>query len=131
MQCILYKIYFWKVFHVYYNLICILYALVCGQNFIFVKSGCYRWTWRCMCVVEVEEECIAEAVKMSTLVMGISNALVDLKMLPIQDIPQPPKIAQEILTVLGLILSYPRSKRDEPKLPCVCPGCSNHMYGQQ
>jgi hypothetical protein len=22
MQCILYKIYFWKVFHMYYNLIC-------------------------------------------------------------------------------------------------------------
>jgi hypothetical protein len=42
MQCILYKIYFWKVFHMYYNLICILYALLCGQNFILVKSGCYR-----------------------------------------------------------------------------------------
>jgi hypothetical protein len=26
----------------YYNLICILYALLCGQNFILVKSGCYR-----------------------------------------------------------------------------------------
>jgi hypothetical protein len=25
----------------YYNLICILYALLCGQNFILVKSGCY------------------------------------------------------------------------------------------
>jgi hypothetical protein len=23
-------------------LICILYALLCGQNFILVKSGCYR-----------------------------------------------------------------------------------------
>jgi hypothetical protein len=44
MQCILYKIYFWKVFHLYYNLICILYALLCGQNFILVKSGCYK-TW--------------------------------------------------------------------------------------
>jgi hypothetical protein len=41
MQCILYKIYFWKNFHMYYNLICILYALLCGQNFILVKSGCY------------------------------------------------------------------------------------------
>jgi hypothetical protein len=37
MQCILYKIYFWKVFHMYYKLICILYALLCGQNFILVK----------------------------------------------------------------------------------------------
>jgi hypothetical protein len=30
----------------YYNLICILYALLCGQNFILVKSGCYtRVVW--------------------------------------------------------------------------------------
>jgi hypothetical protein len=28
-------------FHMYYKLICILYALLCGQNFIRVKSGCY------------------------------------------------------------------------------------------
>jgi hypothetical protein len=41
MQRNLYKIYFWKVFHMYYKLICILYALICGQNFILVKSGCY------------------------------------------------------------------------------------------
>jgi hypothetical protein len=27
----------------YYNLICILYALLCGQNFILVKSGCYKF----------------------------------------------------------------------------------------
>jgi hypothetical protein len=26
----------------YYKLICILYALLCGQNFILVKSGCYK-----------------------------------------------------------------------------------------
>jgi hypothetical protein len=26
----------------YYNLICILYALLCGQNFTLVKSGCYN-----------------------------------------------------------------------------------------
>jgi hypothetical protein len=39
MQCILYKIYFWKVFRMYYKLICILYALLCGQNFILVKMG--------------------------------------------------------------------------------------------
>jgi hypothetical protein len=29
----------------YYKSICILYALLCGQNFILVKSGCYRNTW--------------------------------------------------------------------------------------
>jgi hypothetical protein len=38
MQCILYKIYFWKVFHMYYNLICILYAPLCGQkNYSYKK----------------------------------------------------------------------------------------------
>jgi hypothetical protein len=47
MQCILYKIYFWKIFHMYYKLICILYALLCGQNIILVKSGC--------CIVSVEK----------------------------------------------------------------------------
>jgi hypothetical protein len=41
MQCILYKIYFWKVFHMYYKLICILYALLCGQKKFLIKSGCY------------------------------------------------------------------------------------------
>jgi hypothetical protein len=25
----------------YYKLICLIYALLCGQNFILVKSGCY------------------------------------------------------------------------------------------
>jgi hypothetical protein len=44
MQCILHMIYFWKVFHMYYKLICILYALLCGQNSILVKSGCYKST---------------------------------------------------------------------------------------
>jgi hypothetical protein len=43
MQCILYKICFWKVFHMYYNLICIfLYALLFARSFILVKSGCYN-----------------------------------------------------------------------------------------
>jgi hypothetical protein len=32
---------FGKVFRMYCKLICILYALLCGQNFILVKSGCY------------------------------------------------------------------------------------------
>jgi hypothetical protein len=43
MQCILYKIYFWKVF--IYTIIwyAFLYALLFAQNFILVKSGCYIW----------------------------------------------------------------------------------------
>jgi hypothetical protein len=32
---------FENVFHMYCKLICILYALLCWQNSIFVKSGCY------------------------------------------------------------------------------------------
>jgi hypothetical protein len=42
--------------------------------------------------------------RLSQLVMGISNALVDLGMLPVQDIPELPKSAWEVLTVAGLIL---------------------------
>jgi hypothetical protein len=45
MQCILCKIYCWKVFHKYYNLIC---TPICTKKIILVKSGCYikppiRW----------------------------------------------------------------------------------------
>jgi hypothetical protein len=35
--------YFWKVFHKYYNLICILICTpICTKNFILAKSGCYN-----------------------------------------------------------------------------------------
>jgi hypothetical protein len=40
------------------------------------------------------------------LVVGISNALVELGMLPVQDIPQLPKSAQENLTVASLLLEH-------------------------
>jgi hypothetical protein len=33
--------YFWNVFHMHGKLICNLYALLCWQNFILVKCGCY------------------------------------------------------------------------------------------
>jgi hypothetical protein len=39
MQCILGKIYFWKVFHMNYNWIC---TPICTKNFILAKSGCYN-----------------------------------------------------------------------------------------
>jgi hypothetical protein len=38
--------------------------------------------------------------------MEISNALVDLGMLPIQDIPQLPKLVWEVLSAVGLILEH-------------------------
>jgi hypothetical protein len=40
--------------------------------------------------------------------MGISSTLVDLGMLPIEDIPQLPKSTQEVLTAAGLILEQQR-----------------------
>jgi hypothetical protein len=36
MQCILYKIYFWKVFHMYYNLICIFICTPMWIKFLFL-----------------------------------------------------------------------------------------------
>jgi hypothetical protein len=42
MQCILYNIYFWKVFHMYYNLICnFICTPIWTKKIILVKSGCY------------------------------------------------------------------------------------------
>jgi hypothetical protein len=43
MQCILYKIYFWKLFHMNYNLICIFICTpICTKKIILAKSGCYK-----------------------------------------------------------------------------------------
>jgi hypothetical protein len=39
MQCILYKIYFWKVFHKYYNLICIFICTPICTKFY----SCKKW----------------------------------------------------------------------------------------
>jgi hypothetical protein len=49
--------------------------------------------------------------------VGISNALVDLGMLPVQDIPQLPKLAREVLIVVGLILERLR----EAQASGACP----------
>jgi hypothetical protein len=47
MQCILYKIYFWKVFHMYYNLICIFICTpICTKFYShkkWVLQGGRRW----------------------------------------------------------------------------------------
>jgi hypothetical protein len=52
----------------------------------------------------VKDEHTAEARELSTLVIEASNTLVDHGMLPIRDILQLPKMAQEILKVVGVIL---------------------------
>jgi hypothetical protein len=56
------------------------------------------------CVDEIEGECAAKAGQLTQLVMGISNALTNLGMLPVQDIPHLPKLAQEVLAATGLLL---------------------------
>jgi hypothetical protein len=54
-------------------------------------------------VVGVESECVAEAVQLSWSVMKIFDALVNLDVFPIQDIPEGPKSAQDVLTAADLI----------------------------
>jgi hypothetical protein len=54
----------------------------------------------------INGERATEAGRLSQLVMGISNALVDLGMLPIQDILQLPKSAREVLPAAGLVLVH-------------------------
>jgi hypothetical protein len=45
MQCILYKIYFWKVFHKYYNLICIFICTPICTKFY----SCKKWVLQASC----------------------------------------------------------------------------------
>jgi hypothetical protein len=59
-------------------------------------------------VARVVDDRTTEARKLSMMVMGISNVLVDLRILPIQDIAQLPKMAQEVLAAVGLILEHLR-----------------------
>jgi hypothetical protein len=54
-------------------------------------------------VHRIDGERVAEAEQLSQQVMRISNVLVDLDLLPIQDIPQLSKSAQEVLPVVDII----------------------------
>jgi hypothetical protein len=71
-------------------------------------------------VDEIKGEHAAEAEQLSQLVVGISNALVDLGMLPVQDNPQLLKSAREVLTVLALILERLREAHASSAGPCPC-----------
>jgi hypothetical protein len=62
-------------------------------------------------VGRIEDECAIKAGKTLKLVMEISNALVDEGKLPIQDIPQLPKLAQEVLAAIELILERLREEQ--------------------
>jgi hypothetical protein len=65
----------------------------------------------------VEDECATEVGKVSKLVMEISNALVALGMMPIWDIPQLQKLAQEVLMAAELILERPREEHASTASP--------------
>jgi hypothetical protein len=58
------------------------------------------------CVDGIDGERVTEAGQLSYLVVEISINLVDLGMLPIQDILWLPKSAQEVLTAAALLLEY-------------------------
>jgi hypothetical protein len=52
----------------------------------------------------VKDECVAKAEEPVALVMGISKALVDLSLPPIQGVPQVLRKAREVLEATGIIL---------------------------
>jgi hypothetical protein len=58
----------------------------------------------CACVDMINGERAADAERLSRQVMRISHVLVDLGMLPIHDVPQLLKSAQEVLLMVYLIL---------------------------
>jgi hypothetical protein len=64
----------------------------------------------CTRMTEVEDECAAKAVELSQLVMDISDALIDLGVFPIRDIPLCPKSAQDVLAVVDPILECLREE---------------------
>jgi hypothetical protein len=57
-------------------------------------------------VDRINGEHATEAERLSHLVMEISNALVNLGMLPVQDIPQLQKSIREVLSMVGLVLEH-------------------------
>jgi hypothetical protein len=57
-------------------------------------------------VARIDGERAAEAKQLSQRVMRISNVLVNLGQLPVQDIPQLPKSAQEVMPMVDLLLKH-------------------------
>jgi hypothetical protein len=60
----------------------------------------------------------AEAERLSRQVAQVADILIDLGLLPIEDIPHLPKIAQEVLPVVALILKRLQEARDPGAGPC-------------
>jgi hypothetical protein len=67
----------------------------------------------------VESKRTTEAMTLSWSSMEISNALIDLGVLPILDIPEQPRLAQDVLTVAGLILEHLWEERDSGTGPWI------------
>jgi hypothetical protein len=61
-------------------------------------------------VAGVESERVAEVMQLSWSVMEISDALVDLGMFPIRDIPVQPRSTQDVLTTASLVLERLREE---------------------
>jgi hypothetical protein len=64
----------------------------------------------CEHVIEVESEHATEAMQLSRSVIEISDALVDLGVFPIWNIPTHPKLVQDVLTAASLILEHLREE---------------------
>jgi hypothetical protein len=67
----------------------------------------------------VEDKRATEAMGLSQLVMGFSDVLFDLGLCLIWDIPQCPKLAQEVFVVTGLILERLREEHASGAGPWV------------
>jgi hypothetical protein len=64
-----------------------------------------------MRMVGIEDERATEAVGLSRLVMEISDALINVGLFSIRDIPRLPKSTQEVLVLTGLILEHLQEER--------------------
>jgi hypothetical protein len=73
----------------------------------------------CRRVAGIESECATEAMQLSWSIMEISDALVDLGMFPIQDIPAYPESAHDFLTVSSLAMEHLREEHASDADPWV------------
>jgi hypothetical protein len=64
----------------------------------------------CEHVAEVEDDCVIHAEQLSQSTMELSNALVDLNVLPIQDIPSQPRSVKDVMAAFGLVLERLRKE---------------------
>jgi hypothetical protein len=61
-------------------------------------------------VAEVEDNRAAKAEQMSWSTMKISNALIDLNVMPIQGIPSQPRLVKDVMAAFALVLEWLREK---------------------